>query len=133
MKRIIVDGSKFPIQPRHINTQGHLFDSFDNYETEISAGYVVKLCQELGGWNPFTLEQIEASYRKSGHTGFAFNQLVESGKRVLNMAAVFAGHAFPVTEPMGGGWIILGDDDKYYVTDDFVGRCFNSSPATDYH
>jgi hypothetical protein len=28
----------------------------------------------------------------------------------------------------GGGWIVLGDDGKYRVTDDFVKRCFESSP-----
>jgi hypothetical protein len=110
-KRIIVDGAKFPIQPNHIHiSEGfeHLWDAFGNTETEVSAYYVVKLCQRLGGWLPFTEKQIEMLYRESKHIGFTFNSLVRHD---------------------GSGWIVLDAEGNYRVTDDFVTRCFKSSPV----
>ena len=133
-KRIIVQGNDFPIQPAHIHIGegfSHFWDAFDNMETEVSAYYIIALCQEHGGWVPFTYEEIEERYRKAGHRNFTFNRLVEPGQKVLNAAAVFGG-AMPQTEPIGGGWIVQGVDDKYYVTDEFVTRCFKSSPAHDF-
>jgi len=132
-KHIIIT-NEFPIQPSDIDVgigkkYKHLFGAFDNSETEVSANYVVRLCQKKGGWLPFTLEEIEEFYRELGHRdGFRFNRLIEPGQKVLNAAAVFGG-ATPQTKPVGGGWIVLGDDKKYYITDDFVTRCFQSSPT----
>ncbi|MGC9605793.1 MAG: hypothetical protein ABSF56_03550 [Minisyncoccia bacterium] len=132
-KRIITDGSQFPVQPCDIHIgEGfrRFWDAFGNAETEISAYYVVRLCQKLGGWIPFTRDEIESVYREAGHhDGFRFNQLVDQGENVLNGPAVLLG-AMPETEPVGGGWIVLGTDDKYRVTDDFVMRCFRTSPAS---
>ena len=154
-KHIIIDGSKFPIQPKDIHIgKGfeHFSDAFDNMETEASAYYVVRLCQKLGGWIPFTLEQIEEVYREAGHKGFTFNRLVESEAVLAHPAEVFGqiaehaslcrnmnpvmaslsyamSHGKAETVDKGGGWIVMGTDNKYNVTDDFVTRCFKSSPA----
>ena len=128
-RHIITDSNKFPIQPNHINVSEHFFDAFDNMETEISAHYVIKLCQKLGNWGPFTMEQIEEFYQKAGFRGFTFNRLVNPELVPPSLVRAFMGHHdTPVS--VGGGWIILGDDKRYYVTDDFVTRCFQSSPAT---
>lgn len=65
-ERYIITDNNFPLQPKDIHIgEGfqHLWDAFDNSETEVSAYYVVKLCQRLGGWVPFTHEQIEAVYQ----------------------------------------------------------------------
>ncbi len=35
----------------------------------------------------------------------------------------------PETKVVGGGWIARDTDGNYHVTDDFVTRCFQSSPA----
>jgi hypothetical protein len=134
MSKNIVTNKGFRIRPCDINIDHkkgfeHLWDSFGNSETEVSAYFIVKLCQELGGWVPFTLSQIEAVYQKGGqHDGYLFNRLVDPRQKVSNAAAVFGGE-LPQTEPVGGGWVALGADDKYYVTYDFVTRCFQSSPA----
>ncbi len=131
-KKIIVNGDSFPIQPQHIHIgEGFqkFWNAFDHSETETSAFYIVSLCQKLGNWGPFTKEQIEEHYRSFGHQGFTFNRLVEYGHRLTNASAHFAGD-LPQTEQVGGGWIVIGADDKYYVTDDFVTCCFRSSPVT---
>ena len=128
-KRIIVNVDKFPIQPKDINAKEHLFGAFDHSETEISAGWIIRFFQERGqGWRPFSYKEIGDYYASKGLCGgFTFNRLVEPGQKVLNAAAVFGGAA-PITKSSGGGWLVQGDDNKYYVTDDFVARCFKSSP-----
>ena len=131
---MIPEGSKFPIQPNDINIDHkngftHLWEAFENSETEASAYWIVKLSQKLGGWIPFTEEQIEAVYKEAGHHhGFLFNRLVNPEMVPPSLARAFAGHVDPLI-PKGGGWIVLGDDKKYYVTDEFVSRCFKSSPV----
>ena len=104
---IVTDKNDYPIQPRHINAKRHFWDAFGNNETEISAGYIVRLCQKLGGWVPFTREQIEAFYNEAGHTDFWFNRL--RGQRTED-------------------FIVLGEDGKFRVTHEFIARCHKSSP-----
>ena len=106
------------IAPADINCGGHFWDAFGHNETEISAKYVVLLCQKKGGWTTFSDEEIEAFYHeKSGHRGYSFNRLVEPcwayglGERKLE----------------GGGWILRDADGLYRVTVDFVLRCYTST------
>lgn len=77
---------------------------------------------------PFTLEEIEVFYSKKFSGGFRFNRLVEPQMIPPSLARAFMGYCDPLI-PAGGGWIVLGDDNKYYVTDDFVTQCFKSRPA----
>ena len=112
--------TKTPILPEHIDTSRHLWDSFDHTETEISARYIIRMCQERGSWEPFTYEEIEEFYRQFGHKNFSFNALVE-----------------PVTErsfgggstTFGGGFIKKREDGTYEITEIFKERAFKSSPA----
>lgn len=128
--RIITAEERFPVQPQHINAEKHLWDAFDHSETETSAGWIVRFLQERGeGWGPFTYEDINNFYARKWKDGFTFNRLVEAEMVPPNLARAFAGHYDPLV-PIGGGWIIKGDDEKYYITVDFVTRCFKSSPAS---
>lgn len=121
MTHRIVVGTDFPIKPSDINAEEHLWNAFDNNETEVSAGYIVRLCQRKGGWLPFSDEEIESLYREAGHSHFSFNRLVEPGMAFFILRG---------SVPVGGGWIVKGDDGLYRVTDDFILRCFKSSPES---
>lgn len=90
--------------PADIDASKHMFDAFGNNETEVSAGYIVRLCQRKGNWTSFTEEEIEAFYQEAGHRDFWFNNLIS------------------------GGWIVK-EDGCYLVTPEFIGRCYRSSPA----
>lgn len=95
----------YPVRPNHINAQRHLFGGFGNRETEISAGWVVRFCQQRGaGWQPFTEADINGFYHTNGQLGeFWFNGLVK------------------------GGFLVLKDG-KYSFTHEFVLNCFRASP-----
>ncbi len=110
MIKRIIDGStpagqQYPIQPNHIHTGDHFWDAFSNSETEVSARYIVRLCQENNGWMSFTKEEID----KSSKHDFHFNHL-----RTYNDEP----HSF-----------VQLRDGRYYVTHEFVANCFKSSPA----
>ena len=116
-----VHGTGYPVQPRHIDASDHLFGAFDHCETEISAGWIVRLCQELGTWGPFSQTQLDEFYHRRRPKGesFHFNRLIRSG--------VSYNRGTPYEK--GGGWIEL-DGDGYHVTEDFIARCFKSRPKT---
>lgn len=124
---IVTESTRHKIKPKDINTSQHFFDAFDNTETEISAGYIVRLCQKKGGWFPFTKNEIEAFYRESGNVNFTFNRLIEPEMVPPSLARAFAGH-HDTPVPKGGGWVV-NINGMYHVTDDFIVRCFKSSPA----
>ena len=122
--KILQDDSEYPVQPRHINATGDPFwGAFDHLETEISAKWVVALCQKLDGWKPFSYEQIQELYhRRFPNENFSFNRLVDPSS---------TSYIQRDRGPEGGGWIVSGEDGKFRVTDDFVQRCLKSSPAAD--
>jgi hypothetical protein len=114
-----VDQLNAGIQPEEINTNSHFWNAFDHSETEVSARWIVRFCQERGrGWDPFTADEIEAYYRKGGKfVNFRFNRLIEPG-----MAYGVPGERWME----GGGWIIPLPDGRLQVTRDFVHRCYRS-------
>lgn len=93
-----------PIDPADIRADRHFYDAFDNSETEISAGWIVRFCQERKqGWKPFTYKQIDAFYASKGvKDGFTFNRLIPS--------------------------FIVQKGRRYYITPQFVGKCYTASP-----
>ncbi|OHA17843.1 MAG: hypothetical protein A3H57_02275 [Candidatus Taylorbacteria bacterium RIFCSPLOWO2_02_FULL_43_11] len=156
MAKNIIVNNQFNIQPSDINIGPdfeHFFDAFGNMETEVSAYYVVRLCQKKGGWFPFSQAEIEEVYQASGHQdGFIFNRLVDPqavlakpaeelekmathATRCRGMNPIVASisyamsHGRPETIKLGGGWIVRDTEGRYHVTDEFVVRCFQSSPA----
>lgn len=127
---ILDAGASLPIQPDNIDASRHLFNSFDNLETETSAAWIIRFIQERKrGWAPFTLEDIERFYARKHKDGFRFNRLVEPEMVPPSLARAFAGYHDPKI-PVGGGWIILRDG-RYHVTEEFIRRCNKSSPKPD--
>ena len=119
----------FKIQPEDIDASCHFFGAFDHTETEISAMWIIRFMQKRGaGWVPFTKEEIQAFYAEKHPDNFSFNRLIEPEHVSQNLAKAFAGE-IQSRIPKGGGWIVVGDDGKYRVTDNFVMRCYSSSPA----
>lgn len=92
------------IQPKDVATKKHFYGSFENYEAEVAANYIVRLCQERKGWYPFTENEIEALYNRFGHQRLSLVSLVDNG-------------------------YIIEEEGKYHITLDFVLRCYKSSPA----
>jgi hypothetical protein len=109
-----------PITPEDIDISRHLFDAFGNMETEISAHYIISLCQQKGGWESFTQQEIENYYRSKGHEdGFTFNALIEPMTQRL-----FGG----LSHTVGGGFIIK-EGDIFKITPQFIERAYKSSPS----
>lgn len=125
---LVEQAKGFTITPGDIDSSQHFGDAFGNNETEVSAGYIVRMCQEKGSWTPFTDEEIETFYRRvSGRTGrFTFNQLVEPQK-VYGIKDMRDG-AQEGAQLSGGGWIVKKGDGKYHLTTAFVETIHNSSP-----
>lgn len=113
--------ANFAISPADIPSKfEHLWNAFDENETEISAGYILRYCQEQGSWAPFSFEQINAFYQRKPKRGdFTFNRLVEPGMH----------YGMPGERHLtGGGWIVKNEaDGLYYITDDFIRRVQNSA------
>jgi hypothetical protein len=104
-KLVIMEGDSYPIPPRYVDERKHFFDAFKSMEKEVSARYIVRLCQRFGEWNPFTRADIEAFYNEAGYKDFWFNGLDTEG------------------------FVVLGEDGNYRVTHEFVVACFKASPA----
>jgi hypothetical protein len=100
---VIVDAENLCIAPSDINIDKHFFGAFGNTETEVSAKWIVLLCQKKGGWYPFTLKEVEDLYQSLRHKDYCFNNL-------LNMR------------------FIIEKNDVYYITSEFITRCYSSSP-----
>ena len=110
MKTIIVfEVPNYPIRPGHIDTTSHFWDALGNFEKEISAHWIVRLCQERGSWAPFTREEMKEFYSlKFGKKGlpFTFNGL-DDGRHIVER------------------------DGALHVTHRFVAACFESSPKVE--
>ncbi|MEQ1561740.1 MAG: hypothetical protein ABL899_03435, partial [Nitrospira sp.] len=76
--RVIEEDEDFPIKPGDIDATRHLWDAFGNQETEVSAGYIIRMMQQQGDWKPFTEEEIDAFYRFKATRArrFSFNNLI---------------------------------------------------------
>lgn len=104
LHHVPVKGDKLEIFPFDINTGEHFWNAFDHSETEVSAHWIVRLCQDRGSWEPFSKGDIEDFYGQKHRDDFTFNKLLT------------------------GGWIIERDG-LYHITAGFIVRCFESSPA----
>jgi len=106
----------YPITPGHIDGHRHFCDAFGNYETEISAAWIVRFLQERGrGWETFTYAEIDARYRQRfPREHFSFNGLLP---RLIECAGDMYGRADEI------------QSNTYTVTHRFVAACFKASPA----
>ena len=65
---------KDKIQPNELQTEKHYWDTFGNYETEVSARLIVKFLADRGkGWASFTRKELDDFFPKE--RGFHFNRL----------------------------------------------------------
>lgn len=81
---------------------------FHDEETGASALWVILYSSKTsgGGWKPFAEKEIEDFYiKESGCAGFSLNHLIIDG------------------------FVVLGDDNKYRVTDEFNSQCFAAAFA----
>ncbi|HBP00771.1 MAG: hypothetical protein UY41_C0008G0025 [Candidatus Moranbacteria bacterium GW2011_GWE1_49_15] len=132
--RIIENPKGFPIQPEMINLKRPFIGAFDDWDTEESARWIVRFFQKKGeGWAPFVYEDLDAFYSHKHQDGFRFNRLIHpehvtpSKVPPTLLKEIGDGNLNPMT-PVGGGWIVMGEDGKLRVTEDFVQRCHKSSP-----
>ena len=92
------------IKPRDIDTSQHFYDAFGNYETEISAYWIVRFCQDRNSWEPFTYDELNSFCKANGHKGdFFFNRLSKED-------------------------FIQKKDNLYHITHRFICRCYEASP-----
>jgi len=126
VKMVLKEG--YPITPELIDADCHMFGTFDHMETETSAGWLVRFCQERKkGWAPFSYKDIEEFYKSTGKfKRFTFNRLIEPEMVPPSSERAFKGYVDPLV-PCGGGWIVKYGD-LYYFTHGFVVRCFKFSP-----
>jgi len=70
------------IRPSNIDASGHLFNAFDSNEREVSAGWLVRFCQERGGddWRPYDHADLLAYYQAGRLIGIN-KALVRSNER----------------------------------------------------
>ena len=101
--------------PDMVNVKEHFFDAFEHRETEVSARWITRFLIQRNPreWCAFTLKELEAFYHKDHKESFNFNRLIDPGWAF----SIVNGHY-----QTGGGWIVLGDDNKYRVTQDFINR-----------
>ena len=111
---MIIDASDpkwamYPIQPKHIDTSSDFgIAGFGIDKTGISADFIIRLCQQKGGWYPFTKQEIDAFSEED----FWFNEL-----RIKDREEAYQ-------------YIVLGEDGMYRVTHRFIARCFMDSPVS---
>lgn len=108
------DASRVParlIKPDHIDASG----DFSLAITECGAGglarELVKISQALGWWSPLELDEVKAAFLAANANG--------ADEEFVAQLACLEKHEF----------MFRGDDGKFRVTDEFIGRCYTVSPA----
>ena len=69
-------------QPNDFRTNRRYFGTFDNYETEMSALWLVRFCQHQGSWDPFKMADLQAFYGEKVSDQFTFNKLLDDASVV---------------------------------------------------
>lgn len=110
--QLITPDSGFRIRPEDIGTaKWDYLSSFGHAETEDAARCIIKFMKERGvGWEPFTYDEINEFYARQNKGNFLFYDLDIKDKY------------------RGFSQVFLGKDNKYYVTAEFIARCFRASP-----
>lgn len=99
-----VIGPSFNISPSDIDVRGLMWSMFDKLDIEMSAKLVIILEQRKGGWEPFTINELDDLSAESGKGEFWLNGLDEEG------------------------YVVLQKDGRYLVTRGFVEGCYKASP-----
>lgn len=93
-------GTIYPIKPSHINAKNLIRDAFVNFEVTEKALKLCSFFQSKGNWTGFTEEELNNFF---GHTFYFYNAFVNTG-------------------------FIRKVDEQYFLTHDFICRCFMAAP-----
>lgn len=75
-----INTDSMSIEPEDIDTSKHMYGAFDRSENEVSARWIVRLCQIKNRWDKFKQSDIEELYSSSSnYSGYSFNTLVKDG------------------------------------------------------
>lgn len=119
---VIDENIEFEIKPSDIDSSRRFSKAFDGHmPTEALARYIVLMCQEKDQWTSFTDEDLKSFCSRFGYDHFSFYRLVEPD---LNDGIK------NVHYETSSGWIVKGEDGRYRVTDEFIYKCYDSSPAS---
>ncbi|MDO8442968.1 MAG: hypothetical protein Q7S81_01790 [bacterium] len=105
------ESAQYHIRPEDIDVSRHFYSAFGKAQVESAAQYVVRFCQQLGGWKSFRKEDLEKFYSENG-----------GRKERLSTDNKFP--FFWLNEKL----LVQRPDGKCCVTDLFIDRCFKSSP-----
>jgi hypothetical protein len=100
----IIENASHPITPDMVSIERVIMGAFGRREAEISATWIVNLCQNRGSWLPIPMIDLETFYKSFGHFDFRFNGLDIQG------------------------WVVIRDG-IVYLTEEFVAKCYEASPA----
>lgn len=107
-----LESAKYHIHPEDIDASKQFLSAFGRAEVEIAAKYVVRFCQQMGGWKAFTKESLETFYLENG-----------GGEEwVFNRRKIFP--FYWLNEKL----LVQRLDGKCCVTNLFIECCFRSSP-----
>lgn len=113
-------------RPSDIDASKHMYSSFGQSESEVSAGYIVRFMQERQkqgrkDWESFTYADIDDFYtRKGAGNGYTFNRLIGHGN-------CHASEGYNQTH--SSNFLAIDEQGNMKVTLEFISRCFKSSPA----
>ena len=71
-------------EPKDINVSRDFIGTFETSESETSANFIVRYCQSVGNWSPFSYKDLNNYYlairgRKAGDRNFDFFNLAIKG------------------------------------------------------
>ncbi len=107
----ILPSSGYPIQPEDIDVRHPFLGVFGKFEAEEVARAIVRYAQNEDRWNPFTLSDVRKFLQKVADSAIITIKGLQAlqRKQFLEIDGV--------------------DADVYYVTDGFIDRCHEASPA----
>lgn len=120
--RIIREDEDFPIKPSDIDAGEMLSEAFEHLQTEVAAGYIIRLLQKKGDWLKFTYGELNAFYKDSCKDlgrfvgQYTFFELLGKNRFVVREG-----------NERNDGYD-LRDTDIFQVTDQFVFHAYSSRP-----
>ena len=121
----VVEGNSYPIQPKDIDVSGRLclLSTFGHRETELAAIFIINVCQQKGEWAALTHEELDEAYvqTKEGQWRIEFDLGYQWAVEKYGLNHLFGFY------DLVPNLVVLGDDGKYRVTEEFIRRCHEVS------
>lgn len=121
----VVEGVGYNVQPKDIDISGRfpLLSTFGHRETELAAIFIISFCQQKGGWVAFTYRELDEAYAQTQEGKWKMK--FDMGYR-LAVEKYGLYHLFDFYD-LVPNLVVLGDDGKYRVTEEFIRRCHKTS------